>query len=107
MAELIVAPAARADLLSQWNFYADDVGNPELADRLMASAETTFKKLARSPGLGRPRPFHSPKARNLRSWNVVGFSKHLVFYRPLPSDRGVEIVRVVHGARELDALFNE
>jgi toxin ParE1/3/4 len=107
MAELIVAPAARADLLSQWIFYADDVGNPELADRFMACAETTFKKLAREPGLGRPRPFFSPKARNLRSWNVADFSNHLVFYRPLSSDRGVEIVRVVHGARNLDALFNK
>ena len=38
MAELIVAPAARADLLSQWNFYADDVGNLELAVRVLHGA---------------------------------------------------------------------
>ena len=107
MAEFLVAPAARADLLSQWNFYADDVGDPELADRFVACAEATFKRLARAPGLGRPRPFRSPKARNLRSWSVVDFSNHLVFYRPLPSERGVEIVRIVHGARDLDALFKE
>jgi len=40
MLELIVAPAARADLLAQWEFYADDVGNPDLADRFVASAMT-------------------------------------------------------------------
>ena len=59
MAELIVAPSARADLLAQWDFYADEVGDPDLADRFVARAEATFKKLARTPGLGRPRSFNS------------------------------------------------
>ena len=107
MSELIVAPSARADLLAQWDFYADDVGRPDLADRFTARAESTFKNLARTPGLGRPRPFRSPKAKNLRSWKVADFPKHLIFYRPLPDECGVEIVRVVHGTRDLDALFTE
>ena len=106
MLELIVAPAARADLLAQWDFSADDMGNLDLADRFVACVESTFKKLALTPGLGRSRTFCSPKARNLRSWKVTDFPKHLVFYRPLPEDRGVEIVRVLHGARDLDALFS-
>ena len=107
MLELIVAPAARADLLAQWDFYADDVGDPNLADRFVACAETTFKKLARTPGLGRVRSFPSPQAKNLRSWKVTDFPKHLVFYRALPEDRGVEIVRVIHGARDLLAMFGK
>ena len=105
MSELIVAPAARADLIAQWDFYDDDVGNPDLADRFVACAETTFKKPARTPGLGRPCPFRGPKAKNLRSWKVADFPKHLILYRPLPDERGVESVRVLHGARDLDALF--
>jgi len=32
---------------------------------------------------------------------------HLIFYRPMLEARGVEIVRVIHGARDLEALFNE
>ena len=84
MPELIVAPAARADLLAQWDYFADEVGNPDLADRFFARAQLTFKSLARTPGLGRPRKFRSPKAQNLRSWKVEDFSKHLVFYRALP-----------------------
>jgi len=63
--------------------------------------------LVQAPGLGRPRKFHSPKAKNLRSWKVDEFPKHLIFYRPLPNERGVEIVRVIHGARDLEALFKE
>lgn len=107
MPELIVAPAARADMLAQWGFYTDDVGDLDLADRFVACAESTFKKLARTPGLGRPRAFRSPQAKDLRSRKVADFPKHLVFYRPLPGERGVEIVRVLHGARDLDPLFNE
>jgi len=105
MAELVVAPAARADLLAQWDYYADDVGDPDLADRFVARAETTFKKLARAPGLGRPRSFRHPRMQKLRFWKVDDFPKHLIFYRPLPDERGVQIIRVVHGARDLEAVF--
>ena len=107
MVEIIIAPTARADLLAQWDFYADDVGNPDLADRFVVCAELSFKKLARASGLGRPHPFSSPKTKSLRSWKVTDFSNHLIFYRPLPAGRGVEIVRVLHGARDLPALFDE
>jgi len=54
MFELIVSPGARADLIAQWDFFADDAGNLALADRYVACAEATFKKLARTPGLATP-----------------------------------------------------
>jgi hypothetical protein len=41
----------------------------------------------------------------MRRWPVKDFEKVLLFYFPL-SD-GVELVRVVHGSRDLDRLFNE
>ena len=55
--ELVITSAAREDLLAQWDYYADEVGHPDLADRFTAQAEATCKKLARNPGLGRPRSF--------------------------------------------------
>src|SRR5690606_36944696 len=103
--ELIIAPAARADLLAQWHYYMDEVGLPELADRFTAQAEATCKKLARTPGLGRPRSFGNSRLQDLRSWKVEGFPRHLIFYRELPEKRGVEIVRLLHGARDIDAQF--
>jgi len=39
----------------------------------------------------------------LRAWPIDGFRNHLVFYRP--TDEGVDIVRVLHGARDIEALF--
>jgi len=32
---------------------------------------------------------------------------YLIFSRPMLEAGGVEIVRVIHGARDLEALFNE
>jgi toxin ParE1/3/4 len=32
-----------------------------------------------------------------------GFTRHLIFYRPIKN--GVEIIRVVHGARDNESLF--
>lgn len=82
MAELQISPSARADLIVQWDFFADDMGNPELADSFIASARATFFKWARTPGLGRVRSFQNPKAKDLRSWKVEGFPKHLIRYQP-------------------------
>ena len=40
-------------------------------------------------------------------WKVAVFPKHLIFHRLLRDEHGVEIVRVFHGARNLEALFSE
>ncbi|MBI4604738.1 MAG: type II toxin-antitoxin system RelE/ParE family toxin [Planctomycetes bacterium] len=34
-----------------------------------------------------------------------GFEQHLVFYRPV--EDGIEVVRVLHGARDLRAILGE
>jgi toxin ParE1/3/4 len=39
----------------------------------------------------------------LRSWAIRGFATFLVFYRP--TQRGIEVIRVLHGARDLDAIL--
>jgi len=54
--------------------------------------------------LGPLRTFGRIDLSGLRSLPVQGFEKHLVFYRP-PKE-GIEVVRVLHGARDLDLLFD-
>jgi toxin ParE1/3/4 len=39
----------------------------------------------------------------LRIWRIDGFPNHLIFYRPI--EGGIEIVRVLHGARDIDAVL--
>lgn len=49
--------------------------------------------------------FASSHLQGIRRWKVKGFPNFLIFYRS--TDEGVEIIRILHGARDLDAIFQE
>ena len=57
-----------------------------------------------APAVGGPCSFRSPELRGLRKLPIAGFPKHLVFYRF--DDEEVFVIRVVHGARDLESLFS-
>jgi toxin ParE1/3/4 len=57
------------------------------------------------PGMGQGRKFKHSELSGLRSFRVEGFRNYLIFYRP--AGEGVEIIRVLHGAHDLDALFSD
>jgi len=44
-------------------------------------------------------------AEGLRRWPVPGFRNYLIFYRP--TETGVNIVRVLHGSRDITAALQE
>jgi toxin ParE1/3/4 len=56
-----------------------------------------------TPKLGIPCRFDAPRIQDLRWWRVKRFDKHLIFYRP--ADQGIEVVRILHSARNLEAIF--
>ena len=103
MARFTVSPEAEHDLDEIHAYIFGD--NPDAADRVLEAALATFEDLAKMPGMGRPRTFTHSGLSGLRSFRIEGFRNHLIFYRPVTD--GVEIVRVLHGARDLDALFSE
>jgi toxin ParE1/3/4 len=105
MAEFSLARAARNDIFEICEYFDFVVGDSGLSDRFASCAISTFEKLAQTPGLGRPRKFRHHPRENLRSRQVDSFPNHLIFYRSVPN--GIEIVRVIHGARDLDAQFGE
>ncbi|MEX2216693.1 MAG: type II toxin-antitoxin system RelE/ParE family toxin [Phycisphaeraceae bacterium] len=74
------------------------------AIRLFDAAKATFEDLADSPGLGRSYPSNVAGLAGLRKWNIPGFQDFLVFY--LVFEDRVEIVRVIHGARNLPDELN-
>jgi toxin ParE1/3/4 len=41
----------------------------------------------------------------IRRSPVNGFEKYLVFY--LPHVHGIDVIRILHGARDIDSLFAE
>lgn len=73
---------------------------PEAARRFVAAVEDAIRKLADMPGMGAIRGSPDPDLAGLRQWPVKGFRNFLVIYRPLRD--GIVVVRVMHGAQDID-----
>jgi toxin ParE1/3/4 len=95
MSRIRITPLAEQDLAEIWHFIAQD--DPVAADRLLDLLEEKYKLLADHPHIGPARP---DIAKELR-YHPVG--NHLLLYRIISA--GIELVRVVHGARDLQTLF--
>jgi toxin ParE1/3/4 len=97
MPQAILLNAAEYDLIEIWEYIAQD--SPDNATsfirRLRDICQTT---LAENPRIGRSREEIIP---SLRSLPVLGY---VIFFRPI-SD-GVEIIRILHGSRDIDAIFD-
>jgi toxin ParE1/3/4 len=91
-------PRARRDVLEQ-AIYLGEEATEEVALRFVDAVDAALRRLADTPEVGRLRELRSPRLAGLRSWPVPGFPKHLIFYRV--DDDLVEVVRVIHGARDL------
>ena len=86
---------ADEDLIDIWVYIAQD--NPNAADHLLDEFESKFALLAGQPRLGAARSDIAPGLRHFPAGN------YLILYRE--TDDGIEVVRVVHGARRLSNLF--
>jgi toxin ParE1/3/4 len=98
-----VLPAADLDLDHQADYLAREA-SLETALRFYDAACSTFEKMTRMPALGERRDSADPRLAGLRVWRVEGFEKHLIFYRP--TDDGVDIIRVLHGARDIASVLD-
>ena len=97
-----VRPAADRDLDDPAAYLAREA-SLETALRFYDASSTTFGKLVEMPGLGERGKTSNPRLEGLRVWRIEGFENHLIFYRPV--DDGIEIVRVLHGARDIDSVL--
>ena len=95
MPVVIKRPRAKIDLIEIWDYIADD--SEVRADAFIDRIDQKFRTLAQRPLIGRLR---DELAVGLRSFPV---GRYVIFYRPLSN--GVEIVRVLHSARDLNADF--
>ncbi len=103
MAEVFVRARARRDILSSAE-YLEEHGGVEIAERFLDATQSTFEALARIPKLGVLCAFRKPALRRLRRWPVKGFENWLIFYQPRRN--GVEIVHLIHGARDIESLLD-
>lgn len=89
---------ARQDLIEIYDYIADD--SLERAWAMVTRLERRCHMISEQPKIGRKR---DELAADLRS---VAEGNYVIFYR-LAGGGGVEVVRVLHGARDLPAIFGE
>jgi toxin ParE1/3/4 len=80
-------------------------GSPQRAIRFLQAADSTLATLAGMPGLGVEYEPDEPVYTGLRFFPIARHRNYIVFYRPLPD--GVEVLRVLHGARDLHSILAE
>ncbi len=86
---------AEADILEIWDYIADD--SIDAADRWVDRLDEQLGLLAEQPMMGRSRDELSPGVRSFP------LGRYVIFYAPL--DDGIDVIRVLHGARDVDAVF--
>jgi toxin ParE1/3/4 len=101
MKRIIKRAAAYRDLDALAEFIGQD--SPHAAIRFLEAADKAFELLLNMPGMGSLWQSSKPDFAGLRVWPIRGFEYHLIFYRTC--DDGIEIVRVLHGARDIDRFF--
>jgi toxin ParE1/3/4 len=74
-----------------------------LALRFTDSLDATIQKLCDDASPGMPCTFQDPRLAGLRWAKVTGFPNHLVFFR-IEADCLI-VMRVLHGARDLEGLL--
>lgn len=95
MGRYILTVPARQDLKEISRFITQF--NPAAGRRFKNRIQQQCRQLADFPNMGLNRDDLEPR---LQSFPVEDY---LIFYRPI--DQGIEIVRVVSGYRDLEALF--
>jgi toxin ParE1/3/4 len=96
MLPIIRSAQSEQDLIAIWRYIAAD--NPRAATRLLEKIDRRIESLAVHPLLGEQQPQFGENTRRIIEGN------YLVFYDVLPD--AVLVLRVFHGARKLDRLFD-
>ena len=81
------------------------VETPRAARDFRAALEHACELLADMPDIGMLRSFGHPKLTDLRLWPLKRFEKYLLVYRTQAGT--IDVIRVLPGARDLPALFQE
>jgi len=90
-----IAERAESDLQDIWDYVSAD--SVERADRLIENIRAKAAVLAEFPRMGRPRDDLLPGLRSLP------FGDYVIFYWPVPD--GIQVLRVLHGARDIQRIF--
>ncbi len=96
MTRILRREAAKSDLKEIWKYIASD--SRERANDFLRALNDKMETLAKNPLMGRERDEVMP---GLRSFP---FKRYVIFYQPLQD--GIDVIRVLHGARDIESLFD-
>jgi len=93
----VLTPEAEADALEIWEYIAND-DSEDAADRIIARIYDEREKLGKMPGMGHHR--NELIDNRHKFWSVWAY---LVVYRWQVEP--IQVISIVHGARDLEAFF--
>jgi plasmid stabilization system protein ParE len=100
--ELRLTEVAVSDIQEQADWYERRSG-PALARRWENEVTAALIRIEKNPRSGAKCGFSADELQGIRRMPIAGFPRHLIFYRAEASE--IRILRVVHGARDLESLL--
>lgn len=96
MRKIAIGRRATRDLNRIWDYIA--TFNRPAADKLLNAIQNAIALLAEFPGMG-----HEHRGLKFPPYRVWPIESYLIIYRD--TSRTLHVVRVIHGARDIEALF--
>ncbi|MCY7346669.1 MAG: type II toxin-antitoxin system RelE/ParE family toxin [Pyrinomonadaceae bacterium] len=100
--EITKKPQAERDIEECFVYIGED--NLDIAVHFLVAVEDGIEQISRNPFIGSIRNFTNSQIKNLRMWSVRDFTDYQIFYKV--EEETIEIIRVLHGARDLPNIFN-
>jgi toxin ParE1/3/4 len=102
---LCVRPRADRDIDEAADHYFSEAGIA-VATRFHEAVEQAWNALCEQPKLGVTQEWLSSRLRGCRKWHLPKpFQVYQVFY--CVTEEVIDIVRVLHGSRDMEAVFDE
>jgi toxin ParE1/3/4 len=102
--QILTTPQAKEDLRQIALYLGEHAGLP-IAERFLIKVQGALNQLAAMPLMGTPWQSNHPRLKDVRTWIVPSFRKHLIFYRPV--EEGIELLHVYHSARDVRELLED
>jgi len=100
----VIRPAARNDILRQYEYYVLE-GVPDIAVRFFDAVHESISHICQMPTIGAPKQLINPKLPGLRVWPVTEFEDIRIYY--LTGNEEIKIIRVLHGRRDIINILEE
>ncbi|MBC7151810.1 MAG: type II toxin-antitoxin system RelE/ParE family toxin [Rhizobium sp.] len=99
MGTVVRRPLFIRDLRDAWAYIAQD--NPDAADRFVRELERRYALVSDNPSIGSARFARHPDVR------LFPYRSHVVIYRALTDGSGIELIRMIHAARDYRRFYKD